>query len=321
VDTVAADTGNGNSTVAAAAPAAPLNLAEAKIIMQVGTPRTGSTFQWYLLCTAANMKLHDLGEGSVHCAFAPNASNAEQAIREHGHKLVLKMHQPPPASCKSGGCFVFTSHTNDRPKWPGTLYQQVSTRLLVAPLAEVSRYEAAFDLSAADVTALQGYFRYWSVLRECCGSQMSLEYRLRLHGCANDTILAKDPDSLHYPACEAYDIREVAELMGRTSIVTRGIHSIFSNKFGGSRSPTAIVQSCEASRQAIIDGMDFNGDYFTSCKQLVAKWGKRSSTAWTLTGPTSPAANNWSRDGRPLCMNTHICNRTQTDRKFEWQQP
>lgn len=236
-------------------------------IVQYGTPRTGSTFQWYLLCTAANMKLHDLGEGSVHCAFAPNASNAEQAIREHGHKLVLKMHQPPPASCKSGGCFVFTSHTDNRPKWPGTLYQQVSTRLLVAPLAEVSRYEAAFDLSAADVTALHGYFRYWSVLRECCGSQMSLEYRLRLHGCANDTILAKDPDSLHYPACEAYDIREVAELMGRTSIVTRGIHGIM-----GGRSPTAIVQSCEASRQAIIDGMDFNGAYFTSCQQLVAIW-------------------------------------------------
>lgn len=236
-------------------------------IVQYGTPRTGSTFQYHLLCTAAKMKLRDLGEGGVRCLFAPNTSTAEQAIREHGHRLVIKTHQRPPASCDSGGCFVFTSHTNDKPTWPGTLYQQVRGRLQVAPLAEVSRYKAAFDLSADDVTALQGYFRYWSVLRECCGSQMSIQYRLRLHGCVNDTILSRDPDSLRYPACEAYDIREVVELIRRTSIVTRGIQNTYQSF--GVKSPASVAQACEESRQAIIGGKEFNGADFTSCQGLV----------------------------------------------------
>ena len=233
-------------------------------IVQFGTPRTGSTFQFWLLCTAAKMKAQALGAGNVTCMFAPSQPDAENAIRQHGHRLVLKTHHEVPASCKSGGCFVFTSDTTNTPKWPGTLYQQLLARLLVAPLAEVSNYQAAFDLSAADITALEGYFRHWSVLRECCGSQMSVEYRLSLHGCVNDTILAKDPDSLRYPACEAYQIRQVAELMGRTSIITRGIHEW--------KSPANVAESCEKSRQKIIDGMEFNGEKFTSCQQLVDKW-------------------------------------------------
>jgi len=270
-------------------------------IVQYGTPRTGSTFQWWLLCTVARLKLggNSGGDSRIPCLYAPNSTYAAQLIQEHRHRVVIKMHASPPDSCLNHRCLVFTSHTSAAALWPEAVYQQVPHRLLTSSLAEVSRYRAHFNLKPAEFEAVQGYLRYWSVLRQCCGKQMSLQYRLLLHGCVNDSIIASDADTLSYPACEAYDMVEIARLYTRTSIFMRRIHGDDRNArvHADDRNASDIAQSCARSRQAIIAGSDFNGQEFTNCQELVRTWSES----------TTSDVNNTSRG-----TSAHVQNRSQS---------
>ena len=177
------------------------------------------------------------------------------------------MHTVPPDTCKRHGCLVFTSHKTDTyHKWPEALHHQLTTNLHVRPLAEVESYVDFFNLTEADVAAVQGYLRYWMVLRQCCGSQMSLQFRLLLHGCTNVTI--KDPDSLSYPACEVYRVNEVTRLFTRTSLY-QAMH-------GHDRDPaeeaSLLAAQCEADRLEIGQGKEFNGEVFVSCDAMLERW-------------------------------------------------
>jgi hypothetical protein len=239
-------------------------------IVQYGTPRTGSTFQAHLLCSAARLvdmlnatRAHD---GIVKCIYAENTTVAVRLIQEFGHRIVIKMHSRPPAFCLNRRCAVFTSHRTANLLWPEAVYQQVESRLTVAPLAEISHYQASFHLSAADVDALRAYMRYWSLIRQCCGLQMSTQYRLFLHGCLNETLLAKSPDALSYPACETYNMHEVAELLTRTTLYARRTHG------SGMKNASEIARQCAHSRRQIASGWDFNYQRFRNCESMAHKW-------------------------------------------------
>ena len=225
-------------------------------IVQYGTPRTGSAFQFHLLCIMARMSLLSFNNHSnVVCSFAKNASEAEALIQKNGHLLVLKMHDRPPDVCRNKGCFVFSSHTNHEEKWPESIYQQVLSEFRSTPLKISSSYKTTFNLNENFVDKLQGYMRYWSILRQCCGNQMSQHQRLILHGCA-DTI---STDSLSYPACELYNRNELSNLLSRTFVVRMKLETPVIHDYNA---------YCNAEDQKIIEGNDFNGAVFKGCDTL-----------------------------------------------------
>ena len=64
----------------------------------------------------------------------------------------------------------------------------------------------------------QAFLRYWMVWRQCCVPQMSVSHRLRLHGCVDDDERVRNAGLLSYPACEAYNLKEISWLLAHTSL-------------------------------------------------------------------------------------------------------
>jgi len=64
------------------------------------------------------------------------------------------------------------------------------------------------------------YMRYWSVLRRCCGPQMSFDYRARLLGLPRaDNAKARARNDPAYDACETYNLTAVERHVLRTRVV------------------------------------------------------------------------------------------------------
>merc|ERR1711990_43432 len=74
--------------------------------------------------------------------------------------------------------------------------------------AGVLLYKDACDLSDHDVSAMLEYFRYWEVLRQCCGVQMSQDWRNTLDPLEGYTD-HHGPHDLGNPHCMLYNITEV----------------------------------------------------------------------------------------------------------------
>ena len=82
----------------------------------------------------------------------------------------------------------------------------------------------AFRLTAPQLYTLVDYIRHWDVLRQCCGAQMSKDWRATLQGHG-----ARTPDPLvhssKYAACEAYNLDVVEAMLVSTEVFRRfGAH-------------------------------------------------------------------------------------------------
>jgi hypothetical protein len=172
-------------------------------IIQWGTPRLGTTFQYTLLCLIVKMK-HMPNENNVRC------DEMGSPTRNIGPDMVMKTHyRPHPVNFTN--YLLFTAARSSDPVWNGSAYQQQYGQFLAAPLEEVKRYQPIFNLTAKEVHSAMAYMRYWSIIRRCCGSQQSLVNRQRLHGCKPSEPIT----SPQYPACETYNLTAVEELLHR----------------------------------------------------------------------------------------------------------
>lgn len=169
---------------------------------------------------------------------------------------------------------VFTSHNSSELKWTESVYQQSKESVKFAPLDEVGKYAPFFNLTTDDVAAVQGYLRYWMVLRQCCGSQMARENRLRLHGC-NNTAIKDNADSLSWPACEMYKLPQVIGLLKRTSLFasmqvknSRDLNeTALAEKV--EKKATEMIELCNREEQLIVHkGLDFNLRPFRGCDNV-----------------------------------------------------
>ena len=70
-----------------------------------------------------------------------------------------------------------------------------------SPLRQVREFQPIFALSREQTDELLAYLKSWSVLRRCCGTQMSATYRAFLHNSTNAPPAAS--------FCGTYDISEV----------------------------------------------------------------------------------------------------------------
>ena len=88
-----------------------------------------------------------------------------------------------------------------------------------------AKYADAFGLSTSHLYALLDFIRYWDVLRQCCGAQMSDDWRAALEG-RNVTDPEPAVDSPGYSACTMYDLDAVESLLMGTEVYRRfGAHA------------------------------------------------------------------------------------------------
>ena len=143
-------------------------------IYSAGEPRSGSTFQFVLLCAIAHLR-----SDSVSCS---GKQARLKVIKFHPRNSRLKL---------DSSTMLFTTVRNEY-RWNRSnfsfvgndaAYVQFYGKFVRCPLCEVEAYQEIFDLTTEEILQLKQYMRYWSILRQCCGSQMSKWYRAELHGC------------------------------------------------------------------------------------------------------------------------------------------
>jgi len=171
-----------------------------RYIYTVGIPRTGSTFQQVLLCVIGHLRSE-----SVSCSGKKNS-----------RLKVVKKH-PSNEELRLTNSLLFTTVRNDASElsvnnfsWTeGKIaYTQIYARFVECPLCEVSKYQKIFRLTDVEVLLLTQYMRYWSILRQCCGSQMSKHWRRELFGCPNSS----DPlleGKIDYHMCGSWNLTAV----------------------------------------------------------------------------------------------------------------
>ena len=261
------------------------------MIVQFGTPRTATTLQFQILCLIATM-LHGEKDEKVACDHVPGGDsplpNAKQMMRD-GHFPVIKSHihandllddlgvfnkkkQSKLMEEYPNGIWLFRTGKRDTEKidWM-KLEDKVSSPVVslkyVQSLETLGRdgihgilddYARIFRLSAHELTELSEYIRYWTILRQCCGKQMSVDWRKMLqkhtrdgHAIHNHKRSMHDPN---YHACEMYNIKWVERLLLQSEFLMH-----FKENEG---------KNAQLYRVSNVDGT-LNGNYCEVCEKYI----------------------------------------------------
>ena len=218
-------------------------------MLQVGKPRTGSTFQFRLLDAIAHLK-SPVGTRILSSFTTP------RSLPNINGPYILKTHANLPWMQKShtaGLVHVFSSGG----RAPYGHYNQERSHLINCSMCEIKEYRTLFGLSCEDEKLLKQHMNLYEKLRRCCGLQMSKYRRLMLHGCD----IVKFVDNLDYPHCEKLNLTDV-ELQFFSSPIPKSPipdPSLDWSKPGDCAKFDAIIKS----------GKDFNGRPFLGCNQSV----------------------------------------------------
>lgn len=218
------------------------------VYVQFGQSRSGSTWQFVLLCAAACLRQ---GEKQTNCWFLKKSHEAPRLKLKPG--TVVKVHtleRFKEVLANNGGAKVFVSasrasfHSNAtdlrrdvQTRWGARVdHVQLFEELGRRGHSLVADYDGHLDLSAASLASLAAFMRYWEILRRCCGAQMSSDYRNRLvrrgpgfnEGTHNSSmflhpkyIRRRSVDDPEFDACEAFDLQIVEELYRQTEVFRR----------------------------------------------------------------------------------------------------
>ena len=248
------------------------------VLVQYGPPRSASTLQFQILC-AATYLLHAKEPERCLCRFGSPSQPA--ARTQHQRYEVVKTHRFPRPDNISDYAWVFATAVNDSAVGPSgevdwretAQHLKIKTRLdfkfvqLTSMLARrgyliAFEYQRLLGLSDEQLAHILEYLRYWTVLRQCCGREMSRDYRAILQ---NDSQYV--PHHLRssplYPACEMYDLNVI-----ESSLLTTYIYRHFASYARRFRSFSAG------------DG-EFNGSYCSHSNRRVAEERHSQSTPWS----------------------------------------
>jgi len=247
-------------------------------LMQLGTPRTGSTFQVSLLDAIATLKTRQVVEDPpeielrtktpseprngtvppfVMKSHHSDLEGIKAMIREHREKYGIDIH-------------LFTSSRDDDQDMTDfstfseiSLYQQTLPNLYECSLCEVDKYAPIFGLTPEDVSILKEYMSRFEIIRQCCGMQQSKYNRYRLHGCNVTQLLEENPD-VPYPYCENHDIETVEIEFAVLPIPfrSRSTKDNWAKPGDCARFETKITEN----------GRDFNGKKFKSCDTFLDQY-------------------------------------------------
>lgn len=214
-------------------------------IVQLGQARSGSTFQYRLLCAIVRLRRKD-----VQCKWHPYMKVSDTEFTNPNISFVHKTHTPI-AEFQSlhheSQIHVFSSGNMAQ----YAHYNQKKDNLQNCSNCEVEKYRCLFNMTDMEVTFLQEVMEMWGILRRCCGFQMSKYERLRLHGCDVKTF----QNLAQYPNCEKYNLTMIEEKF-------LSFPQTHTNNRAG-------YDNCEVSRAEIVQGKDFNGALFQGCAQTL----------------------------------------------------
>lgn len=214
-----------------------------KMIVQYGTPRSGSTFQYILLCLLARFRTPE-----TRCRYE------RSPISVYDENVVVKTHEVPLIVGAGERYLLFTSRSSKEPVLGRKVeVEQLYESFAQRPSEEVRRYSATFGLTEAEVVSVTAYMRYWSILRQCCGPQQSKTHRQQLHGC----VPSLSPEATTYPACEMYNLTAVEELFASLPLFRV--------------SPVHKVGSCARDEAQIRAGREINLTTFQGCEALAGR--------------------------------------------------
>jgi hypothetical protein len=199
-------------------------------VIQYGRPRSATTLQYETLCNI--MKL--VKEGSiVQCEYVLNFTDETTWPQKliQAEFRVIKTHQHPqewPQHMFKDNVWLFLTGDNGT-TWQSEAahlahdlgrdvkYVQLLDNLAMHGYTLAADYQHIFALSNSQCESLLVYLRYWDVLRQCCGAQMSQDWRAILqHDAAHEPHWTLEDTA--YPACEMYDLDKVQSNMHNTKL-------------------------------------------------------------------------------------------------------
>jgi hypothetical protein len=202
----------------------------------LGEKRTASTFQFQVLCVIAKL----LHAGNTTCAFYADQAALLNATAHSSTPMVVKVHGVELANA------MLRTARVPRPLLFETVRQGQQARSCCRAVHvqdygsfrthgwwyEASSYAALFELSPLEHARLFQYLRYFVKMRQCCGTQLSQDFRTILHarGAANRVAESRPEDleglahpfeSLDYNDCHTYNLGEIARLQAKTYVGSR----------------------------------------------------------------------------------------------------
>jgi len=133
----------------------------------------------------------------------------------------------------------------------------------MCPVCEIKEYKPFFDLSDEEVKQLEKHMQLFTILRQCCGLQMSKYEVLRLNGCDVSSYVDK-PD---YPHCERHDLEKAEQEFASSPIPYEVNNPAFN---------WAKLGDCKRFSDKIKrDKVGFNGRKVTNCNLTKTISGRR----------------------------------------------
>jgi len=236
-----------------------------RYIYTAGIARTGSTFQHVLLCVIGHLRAEN-----VSCSFGTNweeDSTLNVTEKNKNSTLnVIKMHPARHELRLTNTSLLFTTVNSSNSEWSAMnftwtggniAHTQIYARSLECPLCEVSKYRKIFGLADVEILQLTQYMQYWSILRRCCGSQMTQHLRKELVGCpkSSDPVLLEG--KIDYHMCGSWNLTAVEENFVKTKLYSVVPADRLTNS-GYLKYLWSKPGDCEASHDDARNGIGFN---------------------------------------------------------------
>lgn len=232
-------------------------------IVQLGDPRSASTFQFELLCSVVTWKMlpQTADTSKIPCEFVKRRFINRQLQQkvDNNETFVYKAHNDPglvQELAKTTHLAVFSSGGAGS---AFAIYTQNKEEVKRCPECEVDHYQALFHLSNQEVSQLKEHMKIFGILRQCCGLQMSKYEMHRLHGCDIHKYL----DRPSYPNCEQYSEKQL-QAMEETFATGPVPFRVKSPEYNWAK-----PGDCARFKDDIItNGKGFNGEPFLGCQDI-----------------------------------------------------
>jgi len=243
-------------------------------VVQIGAPRTGSTFQFELLKAIVHLKSPTGSDVlTTHVALTDDINDVLTDIFQKTKSFVLKLHVEAEILKElqsQGDILVFASSDIV----PYASYVQDRKNLVACSMCEIENYQPLFGLTTNEVQILKEYMSLFEKIRQCCGMQMSKYEIMRLNGCDMKKHVEK-PD---YPMCEQYDFTDIERKFEANPIPYHEKNpELLWAKPGDCARFNSEISSGKGFNGSIFDGCYIDGRFAGKKKQKRVKKGKNQS--------------------------------------------